>query len=180
MRAALAEWSDCLLLARPEHVSPLLRDLVEPITRPSLIGVDFADFRTVLCSGKGIARYYSGTEEGALNSDNLPGYLGNSFDACFSDRRISVLAVLTMHLNTGIEDFEATASYFRDLGIDGWQVSCVRFAHENEPMRVGCFVVEEVSLPKNTRTVTSPRRTVNISTFRPFSDKKIIKKLIRP
>lgn len=148
LRAALAEWSNCLILARPEHYSPLLRDLTEPVTRPSLIGVDFADFRTVLSSGKGIARYYSGTGMTRLDADNLPGYLSQSFDACFSDRNISVLTVLTMHLSTGIEEFEATGSYFRNQEPEGHQVCCVRFAHENEPMRVGCFVVEEVSLPK--------------------------------
>ncbi|MDP5293217.1 hypothetical protein Q9290_13120 [Oceanimonas sp. CHS3-5] len=147
LRAALAEWADCLILACPEQYSPLLRDLTEPVTRPSLIGVDFADLRTVLCSGKGMARYHSGAGEDGLNSDSLPGYLSRSFNACFSSQRISVLAVLTMHLSTGIEDFNATASYFRNLEPDGWQVSSIRFAHENEPMRVGCFVVEEVSLP---------------------------------
>lgn len=148
-RAALTERVDHLVLAHRDQFKLLIRDLTELLTRSGLIATDLADISLVLNSGKGISHYHSGAGVPRLDTGNLENYLSDALDQHFPHDRLSALSVLSMDfMATTLEDFSAYADYFRSKSIRGWNLYSVRNIYAGEPMRVGCFVVQEASLPR--------------------------------
>lgn len=147
-RAALTERVDHLVLAHRDQFKLLIRDLTELLTRSAFIGTDLADISLVLNSGKGISHYHSGAGVPRLDTGNLGDYLQTNFDHHFPHDRLSALSVLSMDpMASTLDDIVAYADYFGNKNIRGCLASSTRDIYAGEPMRVGCFVVQEARLP---------------------------------
>lgn len=94
---------DGVIQCEPALFSLLLKDLVEPITTKSLIGVDCQDLGSFFSINKGKAIY----KRGVLHGDTCEGF---SVPVEFNtpELNLGLLAVLTDNYNTSYELFKAT------------------------------------------------------------------------
>ena len=118
-----------------------INDIIESVTQDHMIGVDFADFRTVMRKGDNTANLHSGgyTQLEHFYNAYFNYYFPDGIDF-YNAKALFVIISFSMDYISGIDDFETVGDFFKSfMSPDATIVVTAHFNSDAEGARVSAI-----------------------------------------
>lgn len=142
----VAEYPDIIdnvIMVDSGSYSVFIKDLIESLTQKNMIGVDFADFRTVIRQGNTATLYSGGyTQDDHFSMGYFDYYFPEAIDF-LNSKALFVNISFSLDFIADLDDFSTVCEFFREqMSPDSTVVVTGHFTTDDKGARVSAILVD--------------------------------------